>query len=587
MDEYVEDYKYNNCFWKKSGVLYNHSDSKFKEYISVGKIFKEVAKELAILPPMLENIEKIYDKPNEPDYTRENGIQVILNSIIRFKNEINNLSLNLKELSRKIYEKRDAYESKKKATQMCNDKYKEYDTELNKLKISRDSYFEATNKLVESYINQKYGKKGDNNKNKPDISNKLKNLEKKKDIYKEQIEKVEGLRKEYMEEQGNIFADKEELERDCTDELKIYFKSYIKHIDEFCKNIKLTEKELNIIEEIDGNKDTEKFAQSNKSLMTGPQRNLYKEYAVDINYYVSNFDIVKAKLKGKSDKEVREILNQISTEITNLLKDIIKEEPNEIIKKIEDIAKDIMENKLSKEGYKYLIDKFDESYINFLKWKEDNDVGNQDFRKVGKDWDERFLYMHAFSKYFNKKRIENKDLNEENYNYLCGAFKKILELNENEDIDYSLCDLVVILASTFHKTNPNDESDKKYINEAIKNTSIMQKQGFWVGLTRFKLNEEIQHQNKIEDTLKENDISESKLNNNVVAQLMSISYNIIQYVNDSNVFNKIIKDIFKYCKINENNRIIVVEMLDSQIQEQKLNQLKLDKDMLLTVNKDA
>ena len=93
----------------------------------------------------------------------------------------------------------------------------------------------------------------------------------------------------------------------------------------------------------------------------------------------------------------------------------------------------------------------------------------------------------------------------------------------------------------------------------------MQQQGFWVGLTRFELNEEIQSQNKIEDTLKENDITEEKLNNSVIAKLMSVSYNIMQFVLDSALFNKIIHDVFKYCKINEQNRQIVVNMIDNQI----------------------
>ena len=109
----------------------------------------------------------------------------------------------------------------------------------------------------------------------------------------------------------------------------------------------------------------------------------------------------------------------------------------------------------------------------------------------------------------------------------------------------------------------------------------MQKQGFWVGLTKFELNEEIQQQNNIEDTLKENNITEAKLNNSVIAKLMSVSYNIIQFVMDSNLFNKIIFDIFKYCKINEENRAIIVEMIEGQIQSENLNHLKLNKELLL------
>ena len=163
--------------------------------------------------------------------------------------------------------------------------------------------------------------------------------------------------------------------------------------------------------------------------------------------------------------------------------------------------------------------------------------------------------------------------------------KKILELNENEDVDYSLCDLVVILSSTFYTADPNGKNGKKYINEVVKNCSIMQRQGFWVGLTRFELNEEIQQQNKIEDTLKEDNVSEEKLNNSVIAKLMSVSYNIIQFVMDSKLFNKIINDIFKYCKINAENKEVVVEMIEGQIANDNLNHLKLDKELLLSIPK--
>ena len=584
MKDYVEDYKYNNCFWKKSGVLYEHSDSKFREYMSIGYIFQKMSNEIYRLSEFLGKLNKVYEKPKEPNYTREDGIQVVLSSIKFIKTEFNKLAVNLGEIARKILEKKDTYESKIEPMKMCDDAFKKYDTELNKLSAVKKSYFDTMNKVVETYLNQKYSKKGESAKSKQELNNKLKNLEKKKEEYKLEIENVEKLRAEYMEEQGNIFADKEELERECTDELKLYFKSYIKIFEDFMKNFKLEEKDIKIIENMDGSKDTKSFAESNKSLMTGPKRNMYKEYAVDLNYYIENFDIVKSKLKNKTPKEQREIQKQLSSEITTLLSNLIKEEPDEINQRIEEIAKDIKENRLTKKDFEYLIDKFQTRYDEFLKWKEEK-VGNQDYRKVGKEWDERFCYMHTFLKYFNKKRVESKELNEENFNYLCIAIQKILDLNENEDIDYTLCDLVVILSSTFYMVDKTSPSGKKYVNEIIRKSSIMQKQGFWVGLTRFELNEEIQKQNKIEDTLKENDITEEKLNNSVIAKLMSVSYNIMQFVLDSKLFNKIIFDVFKYCKINEQNRQIVVEMMESQIMGENIDYLKLDKEMLLSMTK--
>ena len=580
----MEDYKYNNCFWKKSGVLYEHSDSKFKEYMSIGQIFKYMSKKIFKLSEKFGGLKKMYAKPKEPNYTRENGIEVILSSITIIKNEFHKLAIGLGDLARKILEREDAYKSKAEPTKMCDDAYKKYDNELLKLSNVKKSYFDTMNKVVESHLNQKYSKKGESNKAKQELNNKLKQLAKKKEEYKQEIELVEKLRTDYMEEQGNIFADKEELERECTNDLRKYFQTYIKYFENFLKNFTITENDMNIIEKMNGENDTKSFAESNKSLMTGPKRNIYKEYSLDINFYAENFDIVKSKLKGKTPKEQREILKQLSIEITGLISNLIKEEPNEINVRIEQIAKDIKENRLNKRDYEYLINKFQERYDEFMKWKEEK-VGNQDYRKVGKIWDERFCYMHTFLGYFNKTRVESKELNEENFNYLCDAIKKILELNENEDIDYNLCDLVVILSSTFYRNDPNSPKGKRYVNEVIRHSSIMQQQGFWVGLTRFELNEEIQSQNKIEDTLKENDITEEKLNNSVIAKLMSVSYNIMQFVLDSALFNKIIHDVFKYCKINEQNRQIVVEMIESQISGENIDYLKLDKDMLLSLDK--
>ena len=585
MEDYIEDYKYNNCFWKKSGVLYTHSDLKYEEFMSVGTIFQKLGAKIEEFCNFLDTIDKSYKKPNEPDYSRGEGIQVILSSMKKIKNELTKLYALTNNISNTIFDKKETYESKKPAAKMCDEAYKKYDAELNKLKIVKKAYFDSMNKVVESYLNQNYGKKVDKNKAMQDFQNKKKNLEKKKLEYKKVLNNVEALRIEYMQEQGNLFAVKEELEKENTEDLKLYFQQYIKGLDSLSSSLQFSEEDIKKIENINGDYDCKKFAEANKSLMTGPGRNPYKEYAVDLNYYTENFEVIKAKLKGKTSIEKREFQHKISNEISDLLKDLIKEERTEVIDKIETYAKDLKENKLSKEGYDFLIQKFDEQYNTFMKWKQEI-VCDQDFKKVGKDWDERFLYMTTFLKYFNKTRIDSKELNEENFNYLCGAIKKIFDLNESEDIDYNLCDLAVILSSTYYMADPKANKGKKYVNEIVKNATIMQKQGFWVGLTKYQLNEEIQKQNKIEDTLKEDNISEEKLNNSVIAKLMSVSFNIMTFVLDSNLFNKILFDVFKYCKINNENKQFIIQMLKSQIDNEKITYLTLDEDFLLSTEKE-
>lgn len=580
MEDYVEDYKYNNCFWKKSGLLYSHSDSKYDEFMSIGTIFQKLKPKIFEFSEFLGTIDKYYKKPDEPNYSRGDGIQVILSSIKRIKDELVKLSEVIEELSGKILEKKDTYESKKPAAKMCDEAFKKFDSELAKLKGIRKSYVDSINKVVESHLNQKYSKKGENSKAKAELQAKMKILEKKKLEYKTVLENVESYRADYMEEQGNIFAVKEELERESTDELKTYFQTYIKSLNSLSASFQFSDEDLKIIENMNGDYDCKKFAENNKSLMTGPGRNEYREYAVDLNYYTEHFEIIKSKLKGKSPTEQREFQREVLNEINTILGDLIKEEKTEAIHKIEEYAKDLKENKLSSEGFKYLIDKFNEGYNSFMKWKEEK-VQGQEYKKVGKDWDERFIYMFTFLKYFNRKRIDSKELNEENYKYFCDAIIKILDLNDNEDVDYNLCDLVVILSSTYYVNDPQKKSGKKYVNDAVKHANILQKQGFWIGLTKYELNEEIQKQDDEENALKENNISEEKLNNSVVAKLMSLSFNIMTFVLDSNLFNKILFDVFKYCKITGENRQFIVQMLETQIATENIDYLKLNKEYLL------
>ena len=580
MDDYVEDYKYNNCFWMKSGLLYSHAEDKFKEFYSTGTMLNQFSILCKNFYEGLNKIPNLY-KPVEKDEnsTRYAGIQAIIRYINQIAQNIKSLYSDIEKIASTIFERQYAYESKKNYIDLCEKDHKQYQDELTKLKLKKESYFDAINKAIETHLTNKF--KGKQKKINPKI---VADVNKKKTEYKEQISSVDKFRVEYMNVQGNIFAYEEEFEKECTNDIKQYFLSFLKSFDTFKNSINISDSDLEIINEINGEKDNNIFAEKNKSLMTGPKRNLYKEYSQDLNYYIEHFDCVKKEMKNKSPNEIREIRKTILQEVAQFLNEIIKEEPNEIHNKILEIAKKLKENKCTEGDYQYLENKFQERFNQFLKWKKD-EVKGQDYKKVGPEWDERFCYMHTFLGYINKTRVENKELDELNFNFLCNAMKKILELNENEDIDYSLCDLIVILSSTFYMIAPNNKNGKKFVNEVIKNTSIMQKQGFWVGLTKFELNEEIQHQKKEEETLKEDTISEEKITNSIIAKLMSVCFNILQFVTDSNTFNRIIFDIFKYCKINEKSRESVVEMIQAQIEVENLTYIQLDKKIIFGKDK--
>ena len=602
MDDYVEDYSYNNNFWMKSGVLYTHFREKFAEFMSLGKIFKKFSDLASDFSQNLSKAKKICeqldenDKPKDkrkkievehesfyiplgkPDNsTRSIGIKMLLDYFERISNCLNTLNENVRRISKDFFDKNFGYESKIKYEKDCDVKLKNYQDALNKLSDKRKNYFDSINKAIEYHLTHKNKSGKNREKNKIEVN-------KKRNEYKEQIKLVEEIRVDYLDLQGHVFAIMEEFERDCTNDLKRWLKKFADHMNNFRNGIEMNEIEMKQIEEMDGIKDNKIFAEQNKSLMTGPKRNLFKEYSQDLNYYMENFEFLKKELKGKNPKEIKEIHNNISQEVGKFLNEIITEEPNEINDKIIEIAKKLKESKLTEGEFDYLIRKFEERFEQYLKWKGSIHAESQNYKKVGENYDDRYCYMQTFLGYFNKTRVANKCLNEENFNYFCKAIEKILELNMNEDIDYSLCDLVVILSSTFYMNDKTKKSGKKYTNEVIRNCPIMQKQGFWVGLTKFELNQEIQQQKSEVDTLKEDNISIEKLDNSIIAKLMSVTYNILQFITDSGLFNRIVYDIFKYCKINKEKREIIVAMMENQIEAENLTHIKLDKDIIFNEN---
>ena len=606
MDDYVEDYSYNNNFWMKSGVLYSHFREKFNEFYSLGNIFKKCS-ELSLhfsqklnkaiqkcdkfvikeqeeekprdkrkkIEPEQENFYCPLNKPD--DSTRSKGINALLGYFRRISDLLNTFSETLKRTSKSFFDKYYGYETKIKYEKDCEEKSSNYQEALNKLKCKKQNYFDAINKAIEYHLAH-MGKPGKNKeKNKLEVN-------KRRNEYKEQIKLVEEIRVDYVDLQGHVFAIMEEFERDCTNDLKRWLKKLSENIISFKEELGFNKNELKDFEEMDGKVDNNIFSEQNKSLMTGPRRNLFKEYSQDLNYYMENFDFLKKSIKGKNPKEIKEVHKKISQDVGKYLNEIITEEPNEINNKILEIAQKLKESSLTEGDFEYLILKFEERFNEYIKWRSSNSAESQIYKKVGENYDDRYCYMQTFLGYFNKTRVTNKCLNEENFNYFCKAIEKILELNMDEDIDYSLCDLVVILSSTFYMNDKTKKSGKKYINEVIRNCPIMQRQKFWVGLTKFELNQEIQQQKNEEDTLKEDNISAEKLDNSVTAKLMSVTYNILQFITDSDLFNKVVYDIFKFCKINKEKREIIVSMMENQIEAENLVHIKLDKDLIYKEN---
>ena len=235
MEDYLGDYNYSNCFWQKTKTLYQHSDNKLKQLLSIGKILKKISNDIS------ENfikIDKLYEKPKEPNYSREDGIDAFFSIINVVKNEFNKLAKSLKKIANEINLNADIYASQENAKNTCEEAFNQYGNHLKKLSLFENSYFDSINKYVEAFLNIKFSKKGINNKLKIDLEKKLKIEEEKKKEYKDEIDNVEKLRVDYFDLQGNLFSVNQEFEIESTMELKNYIQSCVKIFEEFFKDFK-------------------------------------------------------------------------------------------------------------------------------------------------------------------------------------------------------------------------------------------------------------------------------------------------------------------------------------------------------------
>ena len=48
MEDYVEDYKYSDCFWQKANILYDYAENKFKQFLSIARILKKILTAMSV-----------------------------------------------------------------------------------------------------------------------------------------------------------------------------------------------------------------------------------------------------------------------------------------------------------------------------------------------------------------------------------------------------------------------------------------------------------------------------------------------------------------------------------------------------------
>ena len=323
--------------------------------------------------------------------------------------------------------------------------------------------------------------------------------------------------------------------------------------------------------------------------------------------------------------EQREFKRELSIEVSKFLGDILTKdrEKKQKVERFAEIANNILNKKSNEEECNFVIKEFENCSNNSIQPKRKTSSD----KKYTKDptiggWENEFDCMHDFLNIFNKLRQFNKKMEKENFDYFVKINEKIIELIDSDDkektknkyreekeIDYNLCDLLLILSSTFYMTEQKDGKEEKiYVYQKIKHCKLFQRYEFWVNIVKSQLSEQIITEKMNEENeekkekkkkkgllknikvfKKKNDAEAKvgnldKYNQLIMAKLMSIGFNIVQFVSSSLVLNQALYNIFRFYKLSTPNRINVIEMIKIQLVSEGKDNLKLDEDLLLNNN---
>ena len=622
---FLQKYHYSNSFWENSDVLFNHSRNRMKEYEQFSDKIVNISKIINNFSDSLLNASIPEENPEKDDYisTRTNAISCYLKFINKLALLLKSLYKNYEGVASVMKDKMDAYKSRDQFEIICNNNFDNYKTQLNKVNKCKQAYKESAESLVESFLNFKYK----DAKYENEINSKKELMYKKENEYKAEVKKCEDIRNDYINIQRQILDDEETFDYSSSEALKDNLIKLMNFHKDFIYNCKASKELIEAIANIDGHKDIQEFSVKNSDIISYPPGTTFSVYNQNLELYL-NFEVIKNILKTKNEIEQRDFKRELSVEVTKFLGDILTKnsEKKQKVERFAEIANNILNKKSNEEECNFVIKEFENCSNNSIEPNRKLSGDKKDITIGG--WDNEFDAIHAFLNIFNKLRQFNKKMEKENFDYFVKINEKIIELIDSDDkekhknkyreekeIDYNLCDLLLILSSTFYMTEQKEGKEEKiYVYQKIKHCKLFQKYEFWVNIVKSQLSEQIIAEKMSEEIEDKKDKKEKKkrksllsnikvfrkrssntetetkvdnldkYNQLIMAKLMSIGFNIIQFVSNSLILNQALYNIFRFYKLSTPNRVNVIEMLKIQIVSEGNDNLKLDEDLLLNNN---
>ena len=449
----------------------------------------------------------------------------------------------LKKLDYNIYEMNSIEKSYKASVQNLENfkkNFHNYAKEAEESKIKAETYKEKNDKNLNASIKKEETKTFDF----------LKKAKENEKLYVEYIDKTNNLQDDYTEIKKRNLNEIQDIEQEIGENIKDSFRKFIVFQVAYLRNMQYDiKKKSSIFENININKDINKYINNNKTSIT----QLYKYEYIP---YISEFENSLPKEQNTNNnysysRYSENVINNVKLFISNIF---TKERPNEInpnsiynknklvLDEIKDIITKIFNNKkISNE------DKDNINKLILLKKKR---------RQLLKEIN-----------YYNLNNINSSFLNDisfENLSYILKESLKVLQVEK----DYESIKLILNFAGGFYHICGEKEKKKIFILNNLLGEKIFMNYEFWKELIKYNIIEEMFNQksynlfsNKKEDEEK----NKNKIRDIVVNKLNVYINYMIDFKCKFNYMKQIIDEFKNYYELKENE----IEKFIEKINEYK------------------
>ena len=429
----------------------------------------------------------------------------------------------LKKLNFNIYEMTSiekAYQESVENLEIAKKNFHFFAKNAEQSKIKAESYKEKNDKNLNNLIK----------KEETIMLNSLKNAKENEKIYVDLIDKTNSLQDDYVEIKKRNLIEIQDLEEEIAENIKDSFRKFIIFQVSYLRNMEYDiKKKSSIFENININKDINKFINNNKT-------NITQLYKYEYMPYISELESPKIKEQKNYSENV---INNVKLFMSNIFS---KEKPNEI-----NPNSDYNKNKIIINDIKVIINKI---------FKNEN-ISGEDKEKVNKILllkKTRRQLLKEINNYF-INNINSSLLNELSFNNISNLLKEALNVLQIEK-DYESAVLILNFATSFYQIRGEKEKKKLFIQNNLINHNIFSSYEFWKELIKYNIIEEMFNQKSLNlfSNIKEDEEKNKLRINGIVISKINIYLNyMIDFKCKYSFMKQLIQEFKDYYELTDND----------------------------------